>query len=209
MNNTQPKAVVFDIGNVLIEWQPERFYDAEIGEERRRAMFSAVDLHGMNELVDLGHHFTETIYSAADRNPEWRDEIRMWHDRWIELATPVIDHSVRLMKALQAKDVPVFSLTNFGIQSYDYASTHYPFLRDFDRDFISGHMQVTKPAPEIYRRLEETSGFGGSDLIFTDDRADNIDAARAFGWQTHLFEHPQGWADRLVDAGLLTSEEAA
>jgi len=133
-------AVIFDIGNVLIEWQPERFYDAQIGEARRRQMFAEVDLHGMNDLVDLGHNFTETIYETAEKYPDWRDEIRMWHDRWIELATPVIDHSVRLMAALQANGVPVFSLTNFGIQSYDYAATHYPFLRAFDRDFISGHM---------------------------------------------------------------------
>ena len=55
------EAVIFDIGNVLIEWQPERFYDAEIGEERRRALFETVDLHGMNDRVDRGHDFKETI----------------------------------------------------------------------------------------------------------------------------------------------------
>ncbi|WP_298915783.1 HAD-IA family hydrolase [uncultured Roseobacter sp.] len=204
----RPKAVVFDIGNVLIEWQPERFYDAVIGQERRHAMFAEVDLHGMNELVDLGHPFTETIYAQAEATPGWREEIRMWHDRWIEMATPVIAHSVRLMKALQAKQVPVFSLTNFGVESYAYAATHYPFLNDFDRDFISGHMRMTKPDPNIYAQVEETSGLSGTDLIFADDRADNIAAAQAHRWQTHLFEGPQGWADRLVAAGLLTAEEA-
>ena len=203
------KAVVFDIGNVLIEWQPERFYDSVIGEDRRTAMFTQVDLHGMNDKVDLGHNFTDTIYAAAEEYPEWRAEIRMWHDRWIEMAQPVIPHSVRLMEALQAKGVPVFSLTNFGIQSYDYAATHYPFLRAFDRDFISGHMGVIKPDPTIYEMLEQTSGMSGGDLIFADDRADNITAAAARGWHTHLFEGPQGWADRLVAEGLLTESEAA
>ncbi|WP_415919150.1 HAD family hydrolase [Tateyamaria sp. SN6-1] len=203
------KAVVFDIGNVLIEWQPERFYDSVIGEERRRAMFDAVDLHGMNERVDLGHPFTETIYATAEKYPDWRDEIRMWHDRWIEMAAPVIDHSVRLMNALQAKGMPVFSLTNFGVGSYDYAATHYDFLRQFDRDFISGHMQVTKPSARIYEMLEEATGLSGDALIFADDRADNIAAAHARGWHTHLFEGPQGWADRLVAEGLLSPDEAA
>jgi len=203
------KAVVFDIGNVLIEWQPERFYDSVIGEARRREMFASVDLHGMNDKVDMGHHFTETIYAAAEDYPDWRDEIRMWHDRWIEMASPVIDHSVRLMAALQARGVPVFSLTNFGIQSYDFAATHYPFLRAFDRDFISGHMQVIKPATRIFQMLEDTSGLGGADLIFTDDRPDNIAAADARGWRTHLFEGPQGWADRLVAEELLNRAEAA
>lgn len=204
----QPQAVIFDIGNVLIEWQPERFYDTVIGEEQRRRMFDAVDLHFMNERVDRGEHFTKTIYETAENYPDWRDEIRMWHDRWIELATPAIDHSVRLMKALKSNGVPVFSLTNFGIESYDYAATHYPFLRDFDRDFISGHMAVTKPNPEIYRQLEETSGLSGAALLFTDDRTDNIAAAQGFGWQTHLFEGPAGWAKTLVSAGLLTPDEA-
>lgn len=203
------KAVVFDIGNVLIEWQPERFYDSVIGETRRREMFAAVDLHAMNDKVDMGQHFTETVYACAEEYPEWRDEIRMWHDRWIEMACPVIDHSLRLMSALQARGTPVFSLTNFGIQSYDLAATHYPFMRAFDRDFISGHMAVIKPDPHIYQMLEDASGLSGHDLIFTDDRADNIAAANARGWNTHLFEGPQGWADRLVAEGLLSAAEAA
>lgn len=206
--HSPPKAVVFDVGNVLIEWQPERFYDAVIGQARRIEMFDAVDLHGMNELVDLGHHFTETIYTTADEYPEWRNEIRMWHDRWIEIAAPVIDHSVRLMKALQKNGIPVFSLTNFGIQSYAYAATHYPFLNEFDRDFISGHLAVTKPDPQIYARVERASGLSGNDLLFADDRTDNIAAAEEYGWQTHLFKNPQGWADCLVEAKLLSQEEA-
>ena len=205
----QPEAVIFDIGNVLIEWQPERFYDRVIGVERRRAMFAAVDLHGMNEKVDLGGHFTKTIYETAEAYPAWHDEIRMWHDRWIELASPAIDHSLRLMKALQARGVPVFSLTNFGVESYDFAATHYPFLRDFDRDFISGHLEMTKPDPALYAHVETTSGLSGAQLIFADDRADNIAVAAGRGWQTHLFDGPQGWADRLVAAGLLTKAQAA
>jgi 2-haloacid dehalogenase len=205
----KPDAVVLDIGNVLIEWQPERFYDSVIGAERRRAMFAAVDLLVMNDHVDSGAHFTDTIYGFAEDNPDWRDEIRMWHDRWIEMAAPVIDHSLRLMKALQIKNIPVFSLTNFGIQSYDHAATHYPFLRDFDRDFISGHLGVIKPDPEIYRLLEDRSGVAPDRLLFTDDRPDNIAVADARGWHTHLFEGPRGWADRLVAEGLLTESEAA
>ena len=202
------KAVIFDIGNVLIEWQPERFYDSVIGPDRRRAMFDAVDLHGMNDRVDRGEHFTETIYATADQYPEWRDEIRLWHDRWIEMANPVIDRSLRLMTALQAKGVPVFSLTNFGIQSYYLAATHYPFLRDFDRDFISGHMGVIKPDADIYAQVETSSGFAPDALIFTDDRTDNIAAADARGWRTHHFTGPEGWANRLVSEGLLTEAEA-
>ncbi|KEJ97211.1 HAD family hydrolase [Pseudosulfitobacter pseudonitzschiae] len=202
------KAVVFDIGNVLIEWQPERFFDSVIGGQRRREMFANVDLHGMNDRVDLGKNFTDTVMATADANPDWATEIRMWHDRWIDMAAPAIDHSVRLMKALQAKGTPVFSLTNFGIQTYDIAAEVYPFLREFDRDFISGHMGVIKPNPQIFQMLEDESGLSGDALIFADDRDDNIAAAAARGWKTHLFRNPEGWAARLVSEGLLTEDEA-
>jgi 2-haloacid dehalogenase len=203
-----PKAVVFDIGNVLIEWQPERFYDALMGPERRKAFFAETDVEGMNLLVDQGHPFRETIYDWAEKHPAWHDEIRMWHDRWIEMASPVIPGSVHLMDVLQAKGVPVFSLTNFGVESYDFAATHYPLLRKFDRDFISGHLRMTKPDPAIYQALEDGSGLSGPELIFADDRADNIADAKARGWQTHHFKGPEGWALALVTAGVLTSEEA-
>ena len=203
-----PKAVIFDIGNVLINWQPEEYFDAQIGEDRRRAMFEAVDLHAMNDLVDQGHNFTEMVTQTAAKYPDWSDEIMMWHDRWIDMATPAIDHSVRLKTQLQAKGIPVFSLTNFGIETYEIAEQKYPFLRDFDRNFISGHMKVVKPNPRIYEMVEEGSGLSGADLLFADDRPENIAAAADRGWQVHHFEGPQGWADRLVSEGLLTREEA-
>ncbi|MDP7150478.1 MAG: HAD-IA family hydrolase, partial [Paracoccaceae bacterium] len=100
-------------------------------------------------------------------------------------------------------------LTNFGIQSFDYAQTQYPFLAEFDRRYISGHMGVIKPDPRIYEMLEADCGIAPQALLFADDRQDNIDMARSRGWQVHLFEGPQGWADRLVAHGLLTKSEAA
>lgn len=203
------EAVVFDIGNVLIEWQPERYYDRVIGEDRRREMFSAVDLHGMNDLVDQGHHFTDTIYAWAEKYPDWRDEIRMWHDNWIELAAPEIPHSVRLQRALRAKGVPVFALTNFGVQNFDYATNVYPFLNEFDRHYVSGRMKMVKPHVPIYQMVEQDCGLPSETLLFTDDRIDNIETARGRGWQTHHFDGPKGWAERLVAEGLLSPDEAA
>ena len=202
------KAVIFDLGNVLIGWQPEVFFDSVIGEDRRRAFFAAVDLHGMNDGIDAGANFHDTLARTAKDHPDWAEELGIWHDRWIDMAAPLITHSERLMYALQAKGMPVFSLTNFGIQTYDLAAESYPFMRKFDRDFISGHMGVIKPDPVIYQMLEDASGLSGDALLFADDRQDNIDAANARGWNTHLFEHPQGWANCLVAAGLLTRDEA-
>ena len=202
------KAVVFDIGNVLIEWQPERFYDAKIGVDRRRAMFGAIDLHGMNDRVDRGEDFHQVVTECAAANPDWHGEIMMWHDHWIEMAAPAIPHSVRLLRALRAVGIPVFALSNFGIQTFAIAEPVYPFLTEFDQRYISGHMGVIKPDAEIYRMLESDCGVAPENLLFTDDRHDNIVAADARGWQTHLFDGPSGFAARLVAEGLLTQGEA-
>ena len=204
----QPQAVIFDIGNVLTRWQPEAFYDRVIGPDRRQALFAEVDLHGMNDAVDEGALFRETIYDWADRHPDWGPEIRMWYDRWIELASPRIEGSIALQRALRAKGVPVFALTNFGRYSFAEAIPKMDFLTEFDRRYVSGEMGVIKPDPLIYQMVEEDCGLPPESLLFTDDRADNITAAARRGWRTHQFESWQGWAARLVAEGLLTKEEA-
>ena len=205
---TTINAVLFDIGNVLIEWAPQRFFDSVIGADRRMALFAEVDLEGMNDRVDRGENFHDLLAQTAADHPAWATEINLWHDRWIEMASPAIAHSVRLLRALRAADVPVFALSNFGVQTFEIAQAHYPFLTEFDRSYISGHMGVMKPEPAIYQAVEDETGFDPASLLFTDDRLDNITAARARGWQTHIFTGPEGWAARLVEAGLLPEAEA-
>ena len=202
------QAVVFDIGNVLIEWQPERHYDRVIGEDRRRAMFDAIDLHAMNDRVDRGEYFETVVRETAAAYPHWHDEILLWHDDWLQMARPEIPKSVTLLRALRGRGVPVFALSNFGIETFQIATPIYPFLTEFDRSYISGHMGVTKPDAKIYAMVEADCGMAPKSLLFTDDRTDNIEAAAARGWQTHLFDGPQGLMGRLVSEGLLTAEEA-
>ncbi len=201
------QAVIFDIGNVLIEWQPERYYDRTIGTMRRREMFDEVDLHGMNERVDRGENFRDVIYETADANPEWRTEIRDWHDNWIALAQPAVEASVHLLRALRRARVPVFALSNFGVESFALAESQYPFLGEFDRRYISGHMKMTKPDPGIYRMVEDDCGIAPEALLFADDRQENLGVAATRGWQTHLFDGPRGWAARLVAEGLLSRDD--
>ncbi len=202
------EAVVLDIGNVLIEWNPERVYDARLGEAERRRFFAETDIHAMNLEVDRGADFRASVETLAKQHPKWAEEIWFWHDNWLAFATPAIDHSVRLMHALQAKGVPVFALSNFGIAPFDIACAAYPFLTQFDRSYISGHLGRIKPDPAFYAMLEQDSGVPADHLLFTDDQPENIAAARARGWQTHLFDAPHSWAQRLVEIGLLKDEEA-
>ena len=204
-----PRAMVFDIGNVLLSWAPEAYYDRVYGRARREALFAGVDLHAMNQLIDEGADFRAAVYALADRHPEFGAEIRDWHDNWIELASPSIDHSQRLFRALKSRGLPVFILSNIGAGTYAQALARDPVLGEADAAFLSGPLGLVKPEPAFYHHLERETGYSGADLLFADDRADNLATAEALGWRVHLFTGPEGLAARLVAEGLLTEEEAA
>lgn len=204
----QIQAVVFDIGQVLIKWQPERFYDGVIGEVARKQLFADIDLHAINEEVDLGAPLHETLYAHAKKHPKHAENIRLWSDRWIDMASPAIDWSVTLKANLQANGIPVLALSNFGIDTFAHAQSVYPFLNNFDQMYVSGHLGHVKPHTEIYTLLENGCGFAPETLLFVDDRPENIETARSRGWHGHVFTNPKGWAERLVSEGLLTPAQA-
>jgi len=206
---SRPQAVIFDIGNVLIHWNPEGVYDRLIGPDRRRALFAEVAIEAMNIGIDRGDPWLASVQGLADNHPEWAAEIMYWHSHWADMVAPVIDHSVRLLRALRRRGVPVFALTNFGSETFRHAQELYPFLTEFDREYVSGDMRLLKPEPEIYEAVEKGSGLPPHALLFADDKAENIAAAAARGWHTHRFITPQPWADRLVAEGLLNTGEAA
>ncbi len=204
-----PQAVIFDIGNVLIEWQPEKHFDIRIGPERRKAFFTAVDIHGMMNRIDEGGNFSLVVEETAKAHPNWADEILWFRDGWCEIAQPSIDHSVRLLRALRRKDIPVFALSNFGAQNFPLSEAQFPFLTEFDKRYISGEMGMIKPDTAIYAAVEDDCGIAPEALLFVDDREENIEAAVDRGWQGHLFVSPEGWAECLVEFGLMNADEAA
>lgn len=199
-----PEAVIFDIGNVLIEWQPERYFDRVIGAARRRALFAAVDIHAMMQRIDSGADFGAEIARTAAAHPEFQADVLHVRDHWCAIAQPAIPGTLALMQALQARGVPVFALSNFGAANFPLSAAQFPFLTQFDRAYISGRMGMAKPDAAIYAAVEADCGIAPSRLLFTDDRADNIAAAAARGWQVHLFDGAAGFAQCLAEAGLLT-----
>lgn len=208
MSPQTPTTVVFDIGRVLIQWDPEGFYDRQIGPERRRALFAAVDLHRHNLRIDLGEPKERVMQEVATAHPDFAKEILLWSSHWSEMVPGDIPHSVRLLQALKRRRVPVVALTNFGCDTLAIAEQRFPFLTLFDQRFVSGALKTIKPDPEIYAAVEEGTGCCGGALLFADDSPPNVAAAQARGWHSHLFTDPRGWADCLVQHGFLTPEEA-
>lgn len=197
------KAVVFDIGNVLIRWDPDQVY-GELMDAQTLARFHAeTNMHSVNEEVDRGRNWKEAIDAAAERHPDWADMIRLWYTDWHRMASPAIEGSVRILRTLRTRGVPVFALSNFGVETFAFAEKHYDFLSEFDQRFLSGHLKTIKPEAAIYQALEDKTGLSGADLLFADDLPQNIAAAQARGWKGHLFDGPEGFAKRLVQEGIL------
>ncbi len=202
-----PKAAVFDIGNVLINWRPEAYYDARIGEGRRREFFDAVPMDAINLRSDKGESLGALTDEAAGMYPDWAVEIRAWRTCFLDICTPAIDGSVAALKALKAREIQLFTLTNFGEETFELARAAYPFLDLFDAHFVSARLKMVKPDPAFYSALEQATGFSGAQIIFADDRAENITVARTRGWQAHHFTGAEGWQGALVAAGLLEAPQ--
>lgn len=197
------EAVIFDIGNVLLHWQPQAHYDRVLGTARSAQMFAEVPLFETHLKADQGGDMQALFTDLADRHPDWRAEIRMWVDDWLSLVPGQIDRSVETLHALRRQGLPVFALSNFPDGVFDLTETAFPFLQDFDRRYISGRLKMAKPDAAIFAHVEADCGIAPDRLLFADDSPPNIRAARARGWQTHLFKDPENWEACLAGHGLL------
>lgn len=200
---TPPRAVIFDVGNVLVHWRPEDVYARLIPDAAARAaLFARVDFDAMNLRGDRDGRLADEVAALAARHPADADAIIAWHDNWAEMFSPPIPESFDLLARLQAAGVRTVALTNFAADTWEKAVGIYPALGTFDVAVVSGRIGTVKPEPRIYDILEARTGLSGADLFFTDDRDANIAAAAARGWRTHLFDGPAGLETALRAAGL-------
>ena len=197
------KIVIFDIGRVLVEWEPEQFYAAELGTCRAAAFFANVPMMERHFRSDAGENFFDVIEETALDFPDWATEIRMWAERWADFTNTPIELSGMIKEKLIEKGIPVWGLSNFGVQNYPITRDQIPSLQRFDRLFLSGELKIAKPDPAIYAHVEKEAGVDSSELYFIDDTPANIDAAAQRGWQTHLFRGPSGLLQDLMQHGLL------
>ncbi len=198
-----PRAVVFDIGNVLVEWDPMRVYERLAPDpQARAALFARVDFDAMNAAGDRNGDLRAEVAALAARHPEDAPMIRAWLDNWAEMFGPELTGTSALLRRLKALGLPVFALTNFAADTFLTAQRMYPALTEFDLEIVSGREGVMKPEPRIYDLLESRAGLSGADLFFADDRPENVAAAAARGWRAHLFESPGALAEALRAEGL-------
>jgi len=172
--------VVFDIGNVLVRWNPRNLFRKTFKDEARMERFLATALAmDFVALTDIVADFSNAVAERARAFPEFARELHLFDERWVETVGGPIEENVALMRRLKAAGRPVYALSNFASVKFAIARQMYDFLNEFDVCVVSGHVGVVKPDPRIYKMLFERAGRRPEDLVFIDDSLRNVEAARA------------------------------
>ena len=156
-----------------------------------------------NDLLDRGRPFAEGVAELVERFPDQAGLITAYHERWPEMVRGEIDGTVGVLEELQAAGVPTYVLSNASAETWPHAVERFPFLGRFDGVLLSGEVGVAKPDREIFDELCRRFGLRPESTIFIDDRAVNVDAARALGFAAHHFRGADGLRAELVALGLL------
>jgi 2-haloacid dehalogenase len=185
------EAVVFDIGGVLLDWDPRHLYRKLFADEEAMNRFlDQVCTMEWHQRHDRGYSVVESCEKLATAHPEHAELIRAWGHRGEEMVAGPIDGSVEILKELRRAGVACYALTNMERESYPRRVARYPFLSWFDGAVVSGFEGVIKPDPEIFRLLLSRFDLRPESTLVIDDSAANVEAARTLGMHALRFRSP-------------------
>ncbi|WP_426239257.1 HAD family hydrolase [Pararhizobium sp. DWP1-1-3] len=202
------RVVVFDIGGVLIDWNPAYLYRKLLPDEASVSQFlKEICTGAWNEQFDAGVPFADGIADLAARHPDRADLIEAYWHRWHEMLGEEIPGTARVLERLKAADVPVHAISNWSAETFPRALERFPFLDAFDILVVSGREQLVKPGIAIFKLFLERAGVPAEDCLFIDDNPANIATAASLGFQTELFRTAEALEKRLAAMGLLLQIE--
>ena len=207
-----PVTVIFDIGGVLIDWNPRYLYRQLFDDETAMELFLAdVCSPEWNERQDAGRPWDEATALLLAKFPRQASLIRAYRERWDEMLGGALHDTVAVLDALRQRGVRVFALTNWSHDTFIIARQRYAFLQWFEDIVVSGTEGLIKPDPAIFRLLLERGGIDPERAVYIDDTLRHVDAAKSLGMRALLFRDAAGLRHELALFGLLEplSEAAA
>jgi len=200
-----PSVVIFDVGNVLFDWNPRFLYERLIDDDRALdAFLRDVATKEWHFQHDAGRPFAETSVELAAAYPQHSDLIAAWGPRFIEQLGDMLPGMRGLVEQLDARGVPLYAITNFSGEFWPPFRIREADIFDRFRDIVvSGDELLTKPDPTIYHLALDRFGVAAGDAVFIDDRADNVAAANAVGIHGLLFEDAATLRADLARLGVL------
>jgi 2-haloacid dehalogenase len=199
------RAVVFDLGGVLVDWNP-RYLLRKIMPGREAEMewlISEVLNHDWNTQRDTGDPWPEAIAELERTYPDYAGVIRLYDERWAETLGGSHEDTVAVLAELHEAGVPIYALTNWSAEKFPHAEAKFDWLAWFDGVVVSGRVRLIKPDPEIFQHLLDEYELAPEDVLFVDDYEPNIVGARAMGIRAHRFHAAAALREVLVAEGLL------
>jgi len=197
-------AVVFDLGGVLIDWDPRYLYRTLFdGDDAAMERFLAeVTTPAWNAEQDAGRTWREAVDALIALHPDRRDVIVAYDERWAEMLGGPIDGTVDVLADLRRIGIRLAALSNWSAEKFPIARERYPFLGWFDAIVISGEVGMAKPDPRIFRHLLERTGLAAETVVYVDDAPANVAAATQLGMTAVRFRDPETLRDDLRRLGL-------
>lgn len=188
----KPDTIIFDLGGVLIDWNPRYLYRKIFKTEEEITWFlENVCTPQWNEKQDAGRSFEEGTTELIQKHPDFEVPIRAWYDRWQETVGGPIHETVEILRVIRDNpDYRLYALTNWSAETFPWARTQYDFLAWFEGIVVSGEEKTMKPRREFYEILLDRYRINPASALFIDDNFTNVESARAVGIDAIHFREP-------------------
>ena len=186
------KNIVFDLGGVLIDWNPEYVFLKEFRGDREKMnwFFNTICTSSWNEQQDAGYSIEKATNERVAMFPKHERLIRMYYGEWEQMLGFEHTETVEILRRLHdSKEHSIYSLTNWSNETFPVALKKFPFLSWFKGILVSGDVGLKKPDPEIYKLLLDRYGLKANTCVFIDDRTENVKAASALGFSGIVFKN--------------------
>ena len=196
------RVAVFDLGGVLLDWNPRHLYRKLFADEASMEAFLAdVCTPAWNERQDAGRPFAEAVAELAPRHPDKLHLIGAWRERFSEMIPGALEGTVDILRELDSHDVPLFALSNWSAETFPSQRPRFPFLAWFHGVVLSGAEGCIKPDERIFRILLDRYRLSAEETVFVDDNPGNARAAGALGIHGIHFQSPTKLRDELAGLG--------
>ena len=174
--------IIFDFGNVLVRWEPEKIYAEHFGDEAKAWWFLRhVADNDWRLRIDAGESQDACIAEQQARYPEYRQALALYRERWRDMLTGEMPGMRDIIVELRKKGHEIYGLTNWSMETFPQAREHFPILQMIDRYVVSGAEHLVKPDPRLFQVLLDRYGLRAEECTFVDDNPVNVEAARRMG----------------------------
>ncbi len=196
------RAVLWDLGHTLVDWEPRRVYRTLLGaDDAVEAFLGGVCTMAWHQAHDRGVSMADNRRTLIAQHPDKAELITAWDTRWADMFDGWVDGMDAIVSALAAQGAPQYGLTNLPAEKWSHIQETYPEIARFEDVIVSGAEGVVKPDRRIYEITAERLPYKPQAVVFFDDREDNIDAARAFGFDAERFTSAAQARDALRARG--------